>query len=51
VRRVIILLAAGLLILTASFYPAWSSRAVQAYNTTNLLRFEAVASPRLEPKV
>lgn len=49
--RRVILLAAGLLILAANFYPAWNSRAVRAYNTTNLVRFEAVASPRLAPKV
>ncbi|MDK2784173.1 MAG: hypothetical protein PWQ41_607 [Bacillota bacterium] len=49
--RRILVLAIGLLLLTVSFYPACRNRAVQAYNTTNLLRFEAVASPRLEPKV
>ncbi|BCV24711.1 MAG TPA: hypothetical protein GXX50_04520 [Firmicutes bacterium] len=49
--RRMVLLAAALIILTVGSYPAWRNRAVQAYNTTNLLRFEAVASPHLEPKV
>ncbi|HHY91948.1 MAG TPA: hypothetical protein GX511_01245 [Firmicutes bacterium] len=48
-RMVVVLLA--LTVLTVGSYPAWRQRAVKAYNTTNLLRFEAVASPRLEPKV
>jgi hypothetical protein len=49
--RQVLLLALVVVTLAVSLYPKGYGRAVQAYNTSNLYDYRAVASPHLEPKV